>query len=222
MMNIVIVNGSPKINEESVSGFLAVMLESLMDKASCNTTVVSVRRSIANNKIREDFEKLINADAIIFIFPLYIFCLPGILTRYLEDYYKYSIEHEPKNLQKVYAIVNCGFPEADINLEVVNVIKSFSRCTNSQFRFGVQIGGGGMLLGGKDAPFMKKTFRALNEAFKKIIEDITNDSLQEMDNISITMNFPRRLYFFMAGLGWGLSARKYGLKKKDLYKKPYC
>lgn len=222
-MNLVIVNGSPKINEESVSGLLVDMIVNQIDKVTFNTDIVSVRQSITKNKTREDFETLINADAVIFVFPLYVFCLPGILTRYLEDYYKYFLEQgERQNSQKVYAVVNCGFPESDINLEAVNVIKSFSRHINSCFRFGVQIGGGGMLLAAKGAPFMKKTLRNLNEAFNRIIEDITDQSLQEIENISISMNFPRWLYLFMGNRSWASLARKNGLKKKELYRRPYC
>jgi hypothetical protein len=148
--------------------------------------------------------------------------MPGILTRFLQDYYQYLIEHEKvSGKAKVYAIVNCGFPEPEINLEAVRVIGSFCRHVNAHFRFGVLIGGGGMLLGAKGAFFMKKVVNRLRETFLTIATDIQREDLPTMDNVAITMNFPRWLYFFMGDRSWISMARKNGLHKKDLYVKPY-
>lgn len=142
--------------------------------------------------------------------------------RFLEDYHKFYIQHGKAAVNaKVYAIVNCGFPEPEINLEAVRVIRSFCHHVNAHFRFGVLIGGGGMLVGAKNAPFMKKSIRNLNDALLTIAKDIESNDLIIVDNIKIAMNFPRRLYLFMGDRGWHALARKNGLKKKDLYKRPY-
>ncbi|MDI6706623.1 MAG: NAD(P)H-dependent oxidoreductase [Bacillota bacterium] len=165
---------------------------------------------------------LSQADAVIIAFPLYVFCLPGILMRFLEDYYKFYAESgKVKDNAKVYAIINCGFPEPEINQEAVRVIRSFCRHINADFRFGVLVGGGGMMLAAKDAPFMKKTLSKLDNAFLAIAKDMQSNDCVNTDNIYIAMNFPRRLYFFMGDRGWAFAARKNGLKKKDLYRKPY-
>jgi multimeric flavodoxin WrbA len=194
-----------------------------MDDACCSKTLINVRQSITAHKTHEDFESISNADALVIAFPLYIFCMPGILTRFFEDYYKYYVENKNSSKSpRVYAIVNCGFPEPGINLEAVNVIKSFCRHINANFRFGIMLGGGPMLLGAKDAPFMKKAMSSLNNEFSAIANDIMNGSMEERDNAAISSNTPGRIYHFMGNLGWVSSARKNGLKKKDLYKKPYC
>jgi hypothetical protein len=52
-------------------------------------------------------------------------------------------------------------------------------------------------------------------------EDIINSAADPVEDISVTMNLPRRLYYFMGNRGWFSAARKNGLKKKDLYRKPY-
>lgn len=154
--------------------------------------------------------------------------------RFLEDYYAYYAQRssqkgtESEKTAAVYAVVNCGFLEAGINREAVRVIGSFSRSTRNLFRFGVMIGGGGMLYGAKDAPFMRKTMTELNNAFKRIAQDIRlNDAQVASDapapaDIEITMNTPRWLYNFMGNRGWFALARKNGLKRKDLYRKPYA
>jgi hypothetical protein len=222
MKNIVLISASPKINEPSVSEFLVDALGSHIDGSAAEKYVINVRQSFTHRKTHDDFAVISQADAIIITFPLYVFCLPGMLMRFLEDYQQYYIESGQNASQvKVYAIVNCGFPEPGINLEAVRVIRSFSQHVNMNFRFGILIGGGGMLLGTKDAPIMKKTLQILHDAFAKIIEDIENADMKEMDNINITMNFPRRMYLFMGNRGWFSQARKNGLKKKDLYKRPY-
>lgn len=70
---------------------------------------------------------MLHADALIFVFPLYIFCLPAILMRFLQDYRRYLTDHTNETGRMlVYAIVNCGFQESDINSEAVRVVRSFS------------------------------------------------------------------------------------------------
>lgn len=223
MKNIVLINGSPKMNRnEAASKLLIDMAGSKINDDTSNKTFIDVRQSISSGKTDQDYEAISKADAIIFAFPLYVFCIPGILMRYLEDYYKFHKQNENiKNSPKVYAIVNCGFPEPDINLEAVRVVESFCHHINAKFQFGVLIGGGGMLLGAKDAPFMKKTMEELNEAFSAIEQDVKSTEIETINNFSIKMNFPRRIYMFAGDKGWIMTAKKNGLKKKDLYRKPY-
>jgi FMN-dependent NADH-azoreductase len=45
---------------------------------------VRVRDSFAKKRTEADFEAMLRAERVVFIFPLYIFCLPGMLMRYLQ------------------------------------------------------------------------------------------------------------------------------------------
>jgi len=222
MRNIVLIDGSPKVNEPSTSKYLVDAIGGQIHEAAAHKTFINVRQSIKKHKTPDDFAVIAQADAIIVVFPLYIFCMPGILTRYLEDYYKYYLEHQQTAKKpKVYAVVNCGFPEPGINLEAVRVIRSFSQHISGQFRCGVLIGGGAMLREAANAPFMKKTMKSLNDAFAVLIGDMASENLKDIDNINISMNFPRRLYMFMGDRGWKGLVRKNGLSKKDIYRRPY-
>lgn len=223
MKNIILINGSPKVNnKEAVSKLLLDMVQNKIKHNEANTAFMDIRQSIKEKKTEQDYKTMLKADVLVFAFPLYVFCIPGIFMRYLEDYYKFYKESKNTNSSpKVYAIVNCGFPEPDINLEAVRVIESFCHHINADFRFGVLIGGGGMLLGAKDAPFMKKTMEELNKAFSAIEQDVKSTEIETINNFSIKMNFPRRLYMFAGDKGWIMTAKKNGLKKKDLYSKPY-
>ncbi len=219
---VVLISASPKMTEKTTSGQLASMQEVQMKAAGLDVYRVDVRKSLSKGGTQADFEAMLEADALVFTFPLYIFCLPGILMRFLQDYDQFRMQHIDRAREaKVYAVVNCGFPEADINEEAVRVIRSFSRKIGAFFRFGVLIGGGTMVVEAKDAPFMKKTTAKLLGTFDLMVEDILTDSRAPLEAISIQANFPRKLYFFMADRGWFATARKNGLKKKDLYRRPY-
>ncbi|WP_407311653.1 flavodoxin [Desulfosporosinus sp. SB140] len=224
MKNVVLVSASPKINEQSVSKEFLEMAGSQINSDLFSKTFIDVRKSFLTHNLTKDFETLARADIMIISFPLYFFCMPGMLTRFLVDYHNYyTSSGNAKKHVKVYAIVNCGFPEPEINLEAVRVIKSFSQHLDAEFRFGVLIGGGPMMFAAKDAPFMKKAMQKLKSAFSSIAADIQHENSTTMDSTYIGVNFPfsRRLYFFMGNKGWITMARKNGLHKKDLYKKPY-
>ena len=224
MKNIVLISASPKINERSVSKEFLEMAASEINPDVFNKTFIDVRKSISTHKVSEAFEMLSKADVIIISFPLYVFCMPGILTRFLVDYHNYYlVSGNVRKTVKVYAIVNCGFPEPEINLEAARVIKSFCQHINAEYRFSVLIGGGPMMFAARKAPFMKKAVQKLNDAFSSISADITQENFTKTESIYIGANFPfsRRLYLFMGGRGWITLARKNGLQKKDLYRKPY-
>lgn len=220
MKNIVFINGSPKIGEPSTSRHLIDIASNHFNDA--NRIIIDVQKSMVNHSTQKDFEVIMNADAVIVSSPLYMFGLPGMLIRYLEDLHTFCMQRGiPEKGPKVYAIVNSGYPEPEVNLEAVRVIQSFSRHINAQFRFGVLVGGGPLLLSMGNSSATKKPLNSLKEAFAAISEDIGRDVLQNIDNFTIPISFPRRLYLFMGGRAWLPMAKKNGLKKSDLYRKPY-
>lgn len=222
MKNIVLINASPKMTDKSLSKYLNKMVSEEFDLARACQTFIEARKSIANHTTLDDFNKLKEADAVVITFPLYFYGLPGILMRFLEDYYLFTMNQgNPSKNPKVYAIINCGFPEPEINRDALRVIGSFCRHINAQFRFGVLIGGGGMLLETKEAGFMKKTNQSLEKAFAKIAQDIQDNHLEKIDTIHVVIKFPKVLFKIMGSLNWIQAAHKNGLKKKDLYRQPY-
>ncbi len=220
---IVLINGSPKMAPPSASDFLNSYGEGLLKSDNLNVFRVNVRDSLTHGNWNRDFELMLHADALLFTFPLYIFCLPGMMMRFMQDYYTYFKENNGKaDKIKAYAIVNCGFPEAGINRDAVEVIRCFSKKIGADFRFGIMMGGGGMLGEGvKDAPFMKKTFARLDDGFRLMAQDVQGNVSEPLKDVFIDMEFPRKLYLFIADRGWVSTARKNGLKKKQLYARPY-
>lgn len=218
---VVLVSASPRLTDKSASEWFSSLGEIQLKEEGIHISRINVRKSISENRTESDFKTMLHGDALVFIFPLYVFCLPGMLMRFLQDFYQYYNQHKDQaSSPKVYAVVNCGFPEPDINDEAVRVIRSFSDKINASFRFGILIGGGPMIDGAKDAPFMKRTLTELDSAFILMKRDIL-DVQKSVDNVVISVRFPRKLYFFMGGKGWVSLARKNGLKKRDLYRRPY-
>ncbi len=218
----VLIDASPRTTDASTSRWLATRVESHMNAQRTRISRIHVRESFTKAQTDQDFQTMLQADALIFVFPLYIFCLPGQLMRFLQDYDRYRAGRSGSASNPlIYAVVNCGFPEPDINAEAVRVIQSFAEKIRATFRFGVMIGSGPMLYGAINAPFMKKTRDELAHAFQAVNIDIVSNGQEIVEDYHIYARFPRKLYFFMGDKGWVSRARKNGLSKRDLYRKPY-
>lgn len=215
----IILSASPKASGDTVSGFLSSRIKSSFETDGCAAMCVDVGSSLKKEQCEKAYEAMAKADALVFVFPLYFFCVPGMLMRFMQNYAMQGYKNKPG--QKVYAVINCGFPEPDINSEAIRVIQSFCRHTGATFGFGIGIGGGGMLMGTQDAPFMKKMMGELDEALHRAAMDICGNGQPTSQPVMLRANVPRRLYYFMGNWGWKQVARKNGLKRKMLYAKPY-
>jgi hypothetical protein len=100
-------------------------------------------------------------------------------------------------------------------------MERFSEAIGARFRFGVMLGAGPMIMAANGAPFLKRIRLALDGAFDRMARDVLSDDPEPAENMRITARFPRKLYYFMGGQGWVYAARKNGLKRKDLYRRPY-
>ncbi len=210
----VIINASPRQSNETTSAFLSELAEKKLKAEGVDMERTVVIKSL-QTETQTAFNAMRDADCLLFIFPLYIFCLPGLLIRFLQGYAAYQAQHPGTGTQRVYAIVNYGFPEPEINLEAIRVIASFSRHIGAEFGFGVGIGGGPMIAQTKDAPFMKPLFNGFEEAIIRMAKG------ESGDNAMLSPRVPRWLYYMMGNMGWGQMAKKSKLKKKDLYLMPY-
>lgn len=218
--SVVLLSASPKTDQDwAVSAFLAKRGLSALDDGQLDVRLIPVRHTLLHHETKDAFEAMQNADAIILFFPLYIFCMPALLTRFLQDF---AANHpHTKRASNVYAIVNCGFPEPEINEEAMRVLKSFSAQTGRTFLGGVMVGCGGMIIGAQDAPFMRAVFGAIDSLFSRVRHDMLSGETAPSATIATTVKFPRWLYFLAGHTGWISMARKNHIKKADLYRTPY-
>ena len=217
---IALITASPKVDQEwAVSDFLVRYGEKLMSSERVETQIIPVRHTIMRHETAKAFEWMQAADAMILIFPLYFFCLPAMLTRFLQDFASAYPSAVPG--ARVYAIVNCGFPEPQINEEAMRVIEQFAKQTGRVYLGGVMIGCGGMILGAQGAPFMRPIFHRIDELFDRVKDDVFGAGLQPCGVEAVSVNFPRSIYFLAGNAGWHSMSRKNHLRRRDLYRKPY-
>jgi hypothetical protein len=171
MKNLCLINGSLRGKKAASLEFLKDLDRRLSDK-EFNKVFVTVKVRVKDGYSENTLKSLVSADAIIFVFPLYAYGLPGALMRLLEDYYQYirtSKEHSKGT--KVYVIVNCGFPRPElVTEEALRVLQNFCRRLSLNWRFAVCIGTGPVVALTKKVPFLD--FK-LKKAFTEIVSDIT-------------------------------------------------
>ncbi len=217
---VVIISGSPKPPDTAASDFLAARAAQAMREGGVQADVLNVRRTLNQKTEEEAFAAMAEADAMIFIFPLYVFCLPGLLMRFLQDYKAYADAHPQARWDvRVYAVVNCGFPEPEINEQAVEVIGRFAAAVGARFGFGVMIGSGGMMT--VNVAPAQKMVRQFSDIMRRIAAEVAAGAAAPAETLCLRIGFPRRLYFMMGNRGWRQQIRRNGKRVKDLYARPY-
>jgi NAD(P)H-dependent FMN reductase len=216
---IVVIAGSPKQPGKAVSDLLAEIAAGSLQDESTDVKMISIRKTFNQKKTDEAYQTMATADAMIIIFPLYVFCLPGITMRFLQSYGTYAASLPERKKTAVYAVVNCGFPEPEINGEAVRVVARFAQAVGAQFSRGVIIGGGGMLT--MDVQPANRARENYAAEMKRIKTEIQEGICTPAENVTVRVRIPRLFYLFMGNMGWKRSIKKNGKKKKDLYLRPY-
>lgn len=217
MKNIILLNGSPR-----TGGSTSMNLLNLLKKrcnADCKTTVVEAAKSLQHHRQSEDYEKMEQADAIVLAFPLYVYCLPGALTEFLLGYSEYLSRTGKPAEQKIFAFINCGFPESRINKDAAHVVQRFCEEIHAAYRFSVMIGSGGMLQPLKKLPQVNAAWGLIGSACDKMICNIAGK--EHLQDIHIELKVPKKLFFFIAQTNFKVIAKRSGVTGKQLYRRPY-
>jgi NAD(P)H-dependent FMN reductase len=217
-MKIAIISASPRISAGSVSGFIAEVAAKRFADSGIIAERIDVRNCMTNKGCDQAFAMMNGADALMFIFPLYFFCVPGLLMRFLQDY----ADANPGTSKAIYAVVNCGFPEPKINAEALRVIARFAAHTGNHYRFGAAFGSGGMLHDAQNTPFIKKAMKAFDKTISLMAEDMQQKERSLSQDTYISIRFPRIAYVWMGNRSWRQMAKRNGLSKEDLYRTPYA
>ena len=217
--NVVVIAGSPKPPGKAASDMLARLSADAIRGDNLDVQIVNVRETFNKKKTDEAFAAMAAADAMIVIFPLYVFCLPGITMRFLQSYGEYAAALPARKQAAVYAVVNCGFPEPEINSEAVRVVGRFANAVGARFRYGVMIGSGGMVM--LDVQPSRKLRQNYTAAMKQIQAEMISGRFQPAEDVCLRVAFPRKLYFFMGNMGWRKRIKQNGKSKQDLCARPY-
>lgn len=213
-MKITMINGSPKaIN--SASGTLLSLL-----RKECGQEI----KEIVWNKTQVKEEELIEvleSDVLVIAFPLYIDSVPSHLLRCLMQAEEYVRLHGKRDSAggkiRVYVIVNNGFFQGKQNIPAIEVMKHWTDRCGFLFGQAVGVGGGGMISFIKAIPDGHGPKKNLTCALREMAGNIAQGRSGE--TLVFELNYPAFAYKWQAEYGWRASAKKNGLKRRDLDKR---
>lgn len=213
MSSIVAVNGSPK-SKDSASSMFIKQIESMIGS---EISVYQAVQLIRQKDISPMLADILKAEALLFVFPLYVDSLPAPLIKALT-----LLESAAKSaghpLPKVYAVCNCGFFEAEQNFLALDMMKNFCERAGLSWSFGIGVGGGGMV-SAMSKNMAEGPAANVHAALRRLGDAISCGNLSSQ-NIFVTPKFPRALYQFGGNMGWRRMARANKVGKK-LNAKPH-
>jgi hypothetical protein len=201
---MVIINGSPK-TVGSTSSIFIDEIKRLLDITPIVYQSTQLILDVENSKVMSN---ILEADVLLFVFPLYVDCIPVSLIKILT-----TIEQEAMKANEkfpiVYAISNCGFIEAKDNHLALDIVKNFATSVGMLWGYGIGIGGGGFVA--SQSKNMRKSGPVSN-VYAALVELASAMKNQHMKNqhVFVTPKIPRFMYKFGGNLGWYLMGRKYG------------
>lgn len=215
MKKICIINGSPR-GIDSNSFFLLKKFAAKLK--GYNNYWINVVES--DSESIDNFQHIISSDVVIFAFPLYVYCVPGLLMQFLQCYYEYYRNAKfPNKKVKVYLIINCAFEDPIVCSEVIRVISCFCNKVNYTLRMTVSIGNSGVLNLVKKNSKLEHILSEVYVIMDYFVKDIdTNSEKASISKYSVSLLNGTTLNKGKAG--WIKIAQKNGLSEKDLYNKP--
>jgi len=211
-MKITVINGSPKMSA-GISGLIIKQMERHLNESIDVYHAAQIVKQKEESQT-EIFAKILDCDALLIIFPLYVDSLPASLIKLLTNLERISPDISIK--PQVYAIVNCGFYEAAQNATALDIIKCFAQRTGLPWGYGIGIGGGGMLSSMGDN-WSKGPVSGIHKALYDMAVAI--NAKESKPSIFVGPKFPRFLYMIAADLGMRRLAKKNGVK--NIRFKPY-
>jgi len=202
MNNIVIINGSPKA-KISVSKLLIDFLQTQFSPAA---QVFQATQLLDKTLDSEEYRKILQADVLLLVFPLYIDALPAPLVKVLNTLEIIIKNTKPSKLPLLYAVVNCGFFEAQHNLLAIEILENFASRCGLNWMHGLAIGSGGLLLTFEDnsqGSVMKHIYDKLSELAQAI-----NSQEKLPATKFVQPQIPRLIYTISGNISWKAAAKK--------------
>jgi len=214
-MRALLLVGSPRM-AKSTSDTLDGYLLDRLQAQGVETEKLYVHRSL---KSAEELDALIESvaqcDLLVLAAPLYVDSLPAPVIRLLEILAQRLGEHSRIEGQRLLAISNCGFPEAQHNDTALAIYRRFAYEAGFAWAGGLALGagepvknqslaaGGGMVRNVVKALDMAAGALAREEMVPREAEDLMRQPLM-----------PAGIYRMMGNLGWRLQARQHGVQRR--------
>ena len=205
-MKILLLDGNPKAHHSPSAHDLRAMEAFLGGQ---QTLLWRDARSFDGAAVARD---LLDQDALVIAFPLYVDGIPSHLLVFFEAMEKSLKEHQAA--ARVYVLCNAGFFEARQTRLALEMMKIW--CEKSGLAWGkaIGIGAGGMALA---APIGSGPFAKLGKELQTLAGLVLAG--QSDHDCFVEPDFPRFLYKTIAHFSWRSQARKNGLSGKALHRR---
>jgi hypothetical protein len=194
MKRVCLLNGSLRGEKASSLQFLDRVAAG-MKKPDVIVDRVALKAGAGNPCARETLALVAGADVIVLAFPLFVYTLPGAATRFLEDFYSYAKAGGAYNSRvKVFAIINCGFPEPWTMREAARVVRNFCARLELEYGFSIAISSGPVSVMTMKVPFLNPR---LKKAFRALARDALGDDQVRREDFYIKPIIPRQIVLKM-------------------------
>ncbi len=193
MKNVCFINGSLRGKNASSLIFLNC-ISGMIPDSEFNKKIMAVRAKVKDAYPKDDLRAISRADAIIMVFPLFTYGVPGALMRLLEDFSLHAKGHDHNEATRVYVVVNCGFPRPHIMGELVRVMKNFCRRLSLNWRFAVGMGGGPVAAMTVKIPLLNMKYK---RAFSAITRDIMSADVEQKSDYFIRPLIPEPIMLWI-------------------------
>ncbi|MDL1982422.1 MAG: NAD(P)H-dependent oxidoreductase [Deltaproteobacteria bacterium] len=233
--NALLIVGSPKMKHRSTSGILGEYLTEILKTSGWKTEVLKLKGSLRREKGQVELCSAVDrSDLIILAFPLYIDALPYLVTKAFEVIARHNKTLRVKKPQSVYTIINNGFPEFHQNALALAICRFFADQCGISWAGALAMGAGEAIGGGQELTKTKRSgppVKHVIEALDKAGADLDKGSAVSLNVQSLISKTPipivpfgiwRWIFTKLGGKGWKRQALENGVKKEEMYAKPYA
>ena len=218
------INGSPRGVKSSSRDYIAEMKNLLPE--DWEYKIMDIGKE---NQPVPDFTKF---SAMIFVFPLYVDAVPGVLLEWMEraavswSETGTGVSGIEDESPRVWAVVNSGFWEGSQNVPALEVVGNFCRRAGFSWEGGIGIGCGAMVQAFKTAPPEMRMKRLVYSALKEMVS-VVKSRLGERGKAEnpeirvVQYGMPWLMYKIGGHVGWNSERRRNGLSRKEFFTRPY-
>jgi hypothetical protein len=207
---VLLLVGSAKQEGHSTSEALGAYLVAQLAAHGYRVEKQHVHRTLRTPQRRQELLTAVDqADLLILAFPLYVDCLPYLVTDALELIAAHRQSQAAPRAIRFVAIANCGFPEAQHNATALAICCEFARVAQFDWAGGLALGQGGAVGGGaltKRRSMTRNITAALDLAADALAQE--QPIPQSAVDLMAKPLMPAMVYRLMGNLGWLLEARK--------------
>ena len=217
--------GSPKCEKSTSNAIGTYLMEQLSERGIAWDRAYSYRLT----RTADGRETLVNnankADILVVASPLYIDSIPSFTIKAMELINEHRRSAESSKDQKLFVIVNNGFPEPAHNQTALEIYQHFARESGIGWAGGARVGWGSAI-DGRSLDSVGGMARNLKKGLKLAAEALAADTQvsKEAENLMSKPFMPLLLAKLMTsvagGVAWNSQARKNGVKSR-MYDRPY-